>query len=124
MSARREFEALLQTDWAEIPALESFKVLATECDLEQVTEPTALIRQKSVSRSPNAPLNQRHVGVLLTLISPYEDFDRAADDLEDQLMAVLDYLGPRFQHDEATQVSFGGTNLAFDIPITLIATKE
>lgn len=120
MSVRREVETMLRTDWATDPVLKKFRVMATEAALEQVIEPTALIRTKSVQRDPSAPMSSRKFGFLLTLISPLNDLDLAGDDLEDQTDAAINYLGSRFTLDTATYVGYDGY-LAVDIPFFVTA---
>lgn len=121
MSVRSDFADQLRADWAEIPALSGVTVVATERALDDVTKPTALVRQKTVARLPQAPLTSRNVGLLLTLISPLLDLDKAGDQLDDLIDATFAYLGPRFKHEEASAVGYG-ERLAYDIPVTVIAT--
>lgn len=123
MSVRKDIEAQLKADWADIPDLAPLRVIATERALDSINEPTALIRAKSFDRTPAAPQSHRNVGLLLTLISPHIDLDRAGDQLDDITTAALDYLDTRYSHDPATAVGYGD-RLAFDIPFTVIASKE
>ena len=123
MSIRTDLADALRTDWASIPALGGVRVVATERELDDVTVPTALIRQKTVTRTPQAPQSHRSIGILLTLISPHLDLDRAGDQLDDIVPAALDYLDPRYGHEEATAVGYA-KRLAYDIPLTVIASKE
>lgn len=122
-SARKDLEALLTADWAGIPALAGVRVIATERQLGVPTKPTALIRQKSIKRLPELPQSHRDHGVLITLISSYEDFDKAADDLDILVPAALTYLDTRYQHDGATSVLYVD-RLAYDIPIRIPVKKE
>jgi hypothetical protein len=123
MSVRTDVAALLKADWAEIPELAELRVIATERNLDKLTQPTALIRLKSIGREPSAPLKARRVDLLLTLISEHIDLDLAGDDLEEFAAAALDYLGPRFVHDPAEVVGYG-ERLAVDIPLHIIASPE
>jgi hypothetical protein len=61
--------------------------------------------------------------LLLTLISPFEDFDKAGDDLDALVYAALDYLDTRYIHEDATAVMYGD-RLAYDIPFTVTASKD
>lgn len=123
MTIAKDMEAQLTTDWAAIPALAVLRVIATERGLDDITQPTALIRTKSYDRTPAAPQSHRNVGLLLTLISPHKDLDRAGDQLDNITTAALDYLDTRFSHEQATSVGYDAC-LAFDIPFTVIASKE
>lgn len=123
MSVRKAVEAQLQADWGDIPELVALRVIATERELDDITQPTALIRAKSYDRTAAAPQSHRNVGLLLTLISPYLDLDRAGDQLDAITPAALDYLDTRYSHEAATAVGYG-SRLAFDIPFTVIASKE
>ncbi|MCR2785435.1 MULTISPECIES: hypothetical protein [unclassified Microbacterium] len=120
MTVRKELEALLQEDWAEIPELADFRVIATERGLDVIEQPTVLIRMTSIQREPSAPQVSRRVELVLTLISPLLDLDEAGDQLEEVTLAALDYLGPRFIHGTASVVGYNA-NLAVDIPLTIIA---
>ncbi|WP_341935516.1 hypothetical protein MRBLWO14_001168 [Microbacterium sp. LWO14-1.2] len=123
MSVRKEIETQLKADWADIAELAGVRVIATERELDDITVPTALIRGKSFALTPQAPLSHRNVGLLVTLISPHLDLDRAGDQLDDIVTATLDYLDARYSHDDATAVGYGA-RLAYDIPFTVIASKE
>lgn len=123
MSVRKEIQDLLIQEWAEIEALAGVRVIATEAALDAMEVPTALIRNKSFGRHPQAPLSHRNVGLLLTLISPHQDLDLAGDQLDELLEGVLDYLDTRFKYEDATAVGYGDY-LAFDIPLTILATKS
>ena len=122
MSIRTWFADQLRTDWASIPELSVVRVIATERALDTIAEPTALIRLKRMEREPKAPLSTRRVGLLLTLISPYIDLDRAGDQVEELIEAAMTYLGPRFPHDAAEVVGYAD-RLAADIPVTIIAAE-
>jgi len=122
MSIRTWFADQLRTDWASIPELAGVRVIATERALDTIAEPTALIRLKRMEREPKAPLSTRRVGLLLTLISPYIDLDRAGDQVEELIEAAMTYLGPRFPHDAAEVVGYAD-RLAADIPVTIIAAE-
>lgn len=124
LSVRKSVEAMLKTDFADIPELAELRVIATERNLDTPQQDTALIRQRSLRRLPEAPLSHRRVGMLLTIISAREDFDRAGDDLDEYVPAALNYLDKRFAPpDEATSVLYED-RLAYDIPFSVIASKE
>lgn len=123
MSVRTEIADMLTADWADIPALAGVRVIATERAIDEIDQPTALIRVKTVGKAPAAPLSHRNVGLLLTLISPHLDLDLAADELDELTAAALDYLDTRFIHEDATTVGYV-ESLAVDIPLTVLAAKE
>lgn len=118
-----DLAVMLRTDWADIPALDGVRVIATERQLGVPTVPTALLRRKSLTRLPQAPQSHRRHGILLTLISAFEDMDKAADELDTIVPAALDYFDTRFQSETATSVLYID-RLAYDIPLTVIASKE
>ncbi|WP_251439148.1 hypothetical protein [Microbacterium sp. USTB-Y] len=117
MSVRQQLADTLQ---AEFPSL---RVIATERKLGDVREPTLLIRAQTIDLTAGAPLSHRDVGLLLTLISPHLDLDKAVDQLDDLALSLLDWLDPRYQHDPAKLVGYDA-RLAYDIPITIITSKE
>lgn len=122
MSVRSDFEAELTEAWADIPALASVRVIATERPLDDIQRPTALIRQQSIARTPTVPNSHRTVTLLLTLISPHLDLDKAADQLDELVGAALDYISPRYSHDDAELADYG-KRLAYDIRVPIIAHK-
>lgn len=122
MSVRKEVGAKLAADWKSVPALAGLQVLATERSLDAIHADTALIRQTSIGRAPQAPQGAQEVRLLLTLISAHEDLDRAADDLDDYVEAVLDYLPRAFRHEDATAVAYSD-RFAYDIPLIITAKK-
>ena len=123
MSVRTDVAAQLTTDWAAIPALAGLRVVATERALDDIQRPTALLRQSKIARTPSAPNSHRTVTMLLTIISPHLDLDKAGDQLDTLVTAALDYLDPRFIHDDADAVAYA-SRLAYDISISIIARKD
>ncbi|MCE4024666.1 hypothetical protein LXM50_01625 [Microbacterium sp. Au-Mic1] len=121
MSLRKDIEALFREDWAEDPILSQLRVIATERELDQLAQDTALIRLKGLRREPTAPLRAKRVELLLTIISARTDLDRAGDDLEEYMNAAEDYLGPRFMHDAPSIVGYND-RLAIDIPLYITTT--
>lgn len=124
MSIRRDLGDTLIADWKTIPALAGLDVVVTEKPLGDIRKTTALIRGKSISREPSAPQSHRRVGCLVTIISPSGDLDKAADELDELLWAVLAYLDKTFPHDDAEWVGYGSRLLAVDIPVHVIAQKD
>lgn len=125
MSVRVEFADKLREDWAEIPALAGLRVIATEAALDDVQQPTALIRIKSVERHPQAPQGAFWHGFTLHLISGHSDADNAADELEGLLEHVLTYLKP-LSFVKYERAEFGlatDTNLAYLIPVSVTAVQ-
>ncbi|MDL9978847.1 hypothetical protein [Microbacterium candidum] len=111
----------MSTDWAAIPALSKFHVRATEKALDDIRKPTALIRQQSIAVSKAAPVSHSDVGILVTLISHFQDPDMAADALEDAVPAALEYYRTHYvQTETATAVAYANRS-AYDIPVTVIA---
>lgn len=123
MSVRDDIRAQFQTDWADNPNLDGVRVVVAERELGDIREPVALIRQKSIGKESSAPLSHRRVGMLLTIISPRDDADAAADELDTLVFAALDYLDPKYLHDDAEAVGYNN-RFAYDIPFTVIASKE
>lgn len=123
MSIRKDTATKFADDWKDIPALAGVRVIATERELDDVTKPTALIRQKTIARTPEAPQSHRNIGLLVTFISSHTDLDKAADQLDAIVAAALDYLDLEFRHEEATAVGYA-SRLAYDLPFTVIASKE
>lgn len=123
-SVRKQIEATFKEDFAAIPALAGLRVIATERNLDTPERDTALIRQRSLRRLPEAPLTHNRVGMLLTIISAREDFDRAGDDLDELVPAVLAYLDKKFPSDDEASSVMYDDRLAYDIPFTVFATKE
>lgn len=124
MSVRSELAAQFATDWASIPGLSDVRVVATERKLDDIRTFTALIRARSITRSTAAPNSHRDVSVLLTLISPHLNADVAQDDLDERAEAILDYLDTRYRHEGATSAGWANERFAYDIPITILASKE
>lgn len=124
MSARSEFAEALEAAWADIPALAGVRVIATEREIDLPSTPTFIIRSKTIARSAEAPLSHRDIGLLGSLVSPHADLDKAQDQLDDLVDAVLDHLDTFCRHGDATTAAWNDSRLAFDIPITILASKE
>lgn len=125
MSVRTEFADKLREDWAAIAALSFVRVVATEGPLDDVQQPTALLRIKAVERHPAAPIGAFWHTFTLHLISGHLDADRAADELEGLLEAALDYLKPLtfVQYDRAEFGLATESNFAYLIPLTVTAVN-
>lgn len=125
MSVRSDLEAQFRTDWAEIPALSGWRVVATERAVDEPKVPTAVIRQKTIARLPEAPASHLVVGMALAMVAPYADPDQAADLLDDAVPAVLEYLRTRYRSvGEAEAVGWTGSRLAYDIALTVIVPNH
>ena len=123
MSVVKALEAELTADWADIEHLSEFRVIATERALDDIRQPTALIRRKTIGNTAAAPSSHSDVGVLLTLIAPYTDLDKAADLLDIAVPAAREYLRTRYQNERAECVGYSGERIAYDIPLTIIAAN-
>jgi hypothetical protein len=123
MSVRSEIAAQFSDDWDAIPALAGVRIVVTEREIDDPDRATALIRQRTIGKHPSAPMSHRQVGLLLTLISPHLDLDRAANELDELVTEALDYLDPRYLHEDAQSVGYNERS-AYDIPFTVIAQKE
>lgn len=114
----------LREDWAAVPALAGLTVLAAERNVD-ISSATAILRQVSIGRFPEAPKTHRTAEVVLTIVSPREDFDRAAADLDGWVFAALDYLDVQYRPpEEARSVLYVNKYLAYDITFTVITSKE
>ncbi|QCQ16989.1 hypothetical protein [Microbacterium sp. RG1] len=123
MSVVTKLARQFRADWATDAKLSAVQVIATERILDRITVPTVQLRYTGIARSPEAPKSHRNVGMLLTLIASQEALHMAGDQLEPLVFAILDYLDTRLMHDEATSVAYNN-RLAFDIPLTVLASKE
>ena len=126
MSVRSGMADTMRTDWVAIPDLAGVRVIATQRALDEPSKPTALITSRFLTKSPNLPNSYRHVGLMLTLISPHTDLDKAQDQLDVIAEASLDYLEVQphvLDIDPATTVGWDSSRLAFEIPFTVLAKK-
>lgn len=126
MSSERVATTLAEqiaADWADIPALAKLRVIAAERNVD-ITRPTAILRQKRITRFPEAPKTHRQAEMLLTIVSHREDFDAAADEIDVWVYAALDYLDTRFRPAEEAEAVLYNERFAYDIPFTVITDKE
>jgi hypothetical protein len=125
MSIRQDVADMLQDAWADIPELAEVRVLATQRGIDELSKPTALITSRTLGRVPEAPNSDYfRTGLMLTLISPHADLDRAQDQLDEIAEAALKFLQTFCVHEDATTVGWGDSRLAFDIPITIFAAPS
>lgn len=123
MSVARDIAARAELDWAGHPTLSEVRIVASEKVIDTPRVPTVILRQTSIGRCPELPLSHRNVGVLLTIVSPHQDMDKAGEQLFSLVDAILDYLDRLYAHEDATQVAYLD-RLAYDIPLTAIAAKD
>ncbi|WP_336625583.1 MULTISPECIES: hypothetical protein [unclassified Microbacterium] len=124
MSIRADLATTLRNAWRTHPVLKSLRVVSTERNVGTITEPTLLIRQKSIGKAPAAPNSHWAVGMLLTVITRHTDPEKGAAELDTLVPAVLAYLDRTFMHEDADAVAYGTERLAYDIPTTVLAPKE
>ncbi len=124
MSIRADLAAKLRNDWRTHPTLKRVRVVSTERGLGTITTPTVLIRQKSIGKAKEMPNSHWAVGMMLTVITRHTDPEKGASELDDIVPAALAYLDKAFIHEDATAVGWGTDRLAYDIPTTVLATKE
>lgn len=123
MSVRAEVAKQLRDAWRRHPELAVVRVVASRRALGEIKQPTALVTQSRIGRAPEAPLSHWKVQLLLTIVSPHLDMGRAADQLDDLVVAALTDLDGRYLHDDATEVEFDN-RLAYDIPLSVLAPKQ
>lgn len=113
----------IAADWKVIPKLAKLRVIAAERNVD-ISRPTAILRQKRITRFPEAPKTHRQAEMLLTIVSDRQDFDAAADEIEEWVYAALDYLDTRFRPSEEADAVLYNERFAYDIPFTVITDKE
>lgn len=120
---RHEIAEMIREYWEEIPELADIKVVASERQLEEILDLTAVLRMVSIGRSPDLPLSHRNVKMNVVLISGMDSADHAADELEERLEHVLNWLDDFFRHEDAEFVTYGEGRYAYLIPITVLAAN-
>ncbi len=123
VSMARQVGDKLTEDWADIEALAPLVVMATERELDDIRKPVALLRRKTIAKTPEAPLSHRNYGLLLTIISNRTDADEAAEQLDAFVEPVLTYLDTTYRHGDAELVGYNN-RLAYDIPLTALGKKD
>jgi hypothetical protein len=109
-------------DWAEDDELSDIWVVATASEITAFSRVTAIISQQEVAPFPAAPNSHRTVTVTLELVSPLADVDAGAEQIEDLLPTVLDYLDPRYPQGTATAFLYG-KQFAYRISFPVFAQK-
>ena len=124
MSARTVLAEYLQAVIDGNPELESIKLVPSVRDVGTLSKPTLIIKTDSYSKIPVAP-RSRQGNFTLTLVSPHQNIDAAEDELDELLESLLPALFTSgLLWEDATQVGYGDSNLAYDIRITSILTPE
>lgn len=123
MTVPQELAAEFEQAWKTDDTLKGVRIVATEKVIDPPRVPTLILRQTRIGKCPELPLSHRNVGILATIVSPSEDMDNAGPQLSNLVGAILDYLDPRYAHDDAEQVGYRD-RLAYDIPITARAKKD
>lgn len=125
MSSKRvatEVAEQIGTDWKTISTLAKLQVIAAERNVD-VTRPMAIIRQKRIKRFPEAPKTHRQADMILTIVSPRQNFEEAADELDEWVYAALDYLDTHYRPPEEAEAALYNDRLCYDIPFTVITKK-
>ncbi len=118
-----DLAAQFTSDWANDPDLGDVWVISTQEELTAFTRVTVIVSRQSIGPFPQAPQAKRTVGVTLEIVSPLSGRDEADRELEPIVLAILDYLDPRYQHDAAVTFLYG-EQFAYRIPISVVANKE
>lgn len=89
------------------------------------TKPVLIVRQESLTRTPQAPKDFYDFSFLVTLIVPEQDQEKAEESLDTAVETVLDILESlsNVRWSEATRVLFESFN-AFDFTITVTQRRE
>lgn len=123
MTVRSSLVEQFEADFAAIAELEDVWVVATQEELTAFTRVTVIVSQQSMGPFPPAPLSSRYVGIVLEVVAPSLGLDQGADELEEIVPALLDYVDKKFHHTTATAFPYG-ERFAYRIPINVIASKE
>lgn len=114
MSARTQLAAALKT------ALPKYAHFDTENVPDTLSKPTIVVRFRNYVPAPNAQGNL-FAEFIVTVASPHTDPQKAEDDLDDRLAAVLAVLQayPALTWSRAAKAQLKSAYLAFDITISL-----
>lgn len=122
MSNRDELIDYLKLQISTVPALDDIQVVKSVRSVDALNKVTLVVKTQQYEKLPQAPKSAILNGTfLLTLVSPLVDLDKAEDQLDDILEALLPLLfRATLNWTQASQVGFGDQYLAYDITLTSI----
>lgn len=116
---RQELAAALK------PLLPSkWRIVDSSTNLDALSTTVVVLKQLRIERAPAAPAGAHSIGFVVTVASPLPDSQRAEDDLDDSVNALIhaiDVAG--ISWTLAEKVMFDNY-LAYDITLTVVSTKE
>lgn len=124
VSIRSATVAYLTALVAATPGLQKVRVVPSPRDIGEISTPVLIVKVESLEKIPAAP-KKLQANFIATLVSAHRDIDRAEDELDDLVELIAPaLLTAGLVWQDATQVGYGDSNLAYDIRFTSILTPE
>jgi hypothetical protein len=94
--------------------------------LSKLSRPVAMLKLQALRRTPEAPGSGHTVEFVLTLIDPAIDPEKREDSLDENLIELVYALDtiPNVRWTNAQRVMFDDKNLAFDITLEVLTSKD
>lgn len=107
-----------------VPA--KWRIIPVQRIPDQITDVTVIIKHTRIERLKAAPLGKLENSLVVTIVTPHADIERAEDELDD---AVIDLLGaldghPGLGWSSAEKVSVDEVYLGWDINMTAITERK
>lgn len=102
-----------------------WKVVPSERVPDSLDRPTLVLKQRTIARLPEAPQSHYTVGYFVTVVDDHTDFDAAETALDENVLAVWEYLMSlsNVHPKTATKALFADAYLAYDIETDLTVQK-
>lgn len=121
MSTRHSIIARLHDLIAATPALADVRIIPTIRATDRLSKPSLIVRTNTIEKLLEAPIKQVMGTFTLVLVSPHTDLEKAEDQLDDLLDALLPALfDSKIKWTLATQTQYDDEHLAYDITIQTI----
>ena len=125
MSIRDDVKQLIEEAFTGTP-LEGIKVVTSDRAIDRPTKPFLVVASRGWARFPAAPMTYLNAQLVVKIVSPNQDLDKAEAQLDDIVPEVMNALDRKatIAWTEATKSDWGDSLLSYELPITVITSKE
>ena len=101
----------------------AWRIVPSQTNLDTLSTTVVMLKQMSLERHPIVPQGAHLVSFVVTIISPLHDTEKAEDDLDDKVNALIHALDTLDIEWTRAEKVLAGATLGYDITLTLTSRK-
>jgi hypothetical protein len=105
---------------------DTWRFIRYDTNVDRISQTIVMLKLQSIARTPSAPNSGHTVEFVLTVVEPRIDPKLREDDLDEKLIEIVYAIDtvPNIRWTNAQRVLFNDTNLAFDITLEVVTSKD